>query len=60
MSPEYAEALEQSRMASRTFAEAQAAYRSRKIGDAEFLSAKAKHDEAMRAFDAAYALEEAR
>jgi hypothetical protein len=57
MSKEYELALEASRKASREFAAAQTAYRARKIDDREFLAAKAKHDEACKAFDAAYAKE---
>lgn len=60
LSSEYIEALEASRIASRTFAAAQRAYRAREIGDAEFLAARALHDAALAAFDAAYDKEQVR
>ena len=40
---------------SRQFGEAQKAYRSRQIGDAEFLAAKKAFDESRKKFDAAFA-----
>ena len=55
MSTEYEKALEVSRVASKEFDLAVTAYRARKIGAAEFLAAKAKHDAAMKMFDAAFA-----
>ena len=48
--------LETANAASKKFAIAQAAYRARTIGDAEFLAAKREHDAASKAFDAAYSL----
>lgn len=54
---DYAKALEESRKASAEFRAAKDAYRSRKIGDSEFLAAKAKYDASEKAFDAAYAKE---
>jgi hypothetical protein len=57
MTKTYEAALEASRKASREFAIVVADYRARKVGDAEFLAAKAKHDEANKVFDAAYAKE---
>lgn len=59
-SPEYLAALETAREASRVFAKAQADYRARRIGDREFLAARAVYDESDRAFDAAFAAEDAR
>lgn len=60
ISAEYAKALEESRAASAIFREAQLAYRSRKIGDAEFLAARKIYDASEAAFDAAYAAEDAK
>jgi hypothetical protein len=57
MTKTYEAALEASRKAAREFTAAQVAYRTRQIGDAEFLVAKAKYDESEKAFDAAYAKE---
>lgn len=57
MTKTYAKALEEANKASAEFRTAQAAYRARKINDAEFLAAKAKHDASQKEFDAAYAEE---
>lgn len=57
MSPEYKKALETVNEASRVFSRAQKAYRTREIGDEEFLAAKAIMAAAETAFDAAYAKE---
>lgn len=56
----YETARETANKAGRVFAKAQADYRARKIGDAEFLAAKKVHDEAQRAFDKAFAEEQER
>lgn len=56
----YATALEKSRAASRVFAQAQADYRAQRIGDAEFLAARAVHNEASRKFDVAFTREQER
>ena len=56
-SREYELALEKARQASRAFAVAQKAYRTRQIGDAEFLAAKKIYDASGVEFDAAYAKE---
>ena len=55
LSPEYAAALEASRVAGAKYALLAKAYRSQKIGDAEFLAGRAAYNEAEKAFDAAYA-----
>lgn len=60
MSKAYEAAYKKSGEAIRTFKTVQEAYRSRKIGDAEFLRGKAAYDKAMAAYDAAYAKEQAR
>ena len=60
LSVEYSLALVRANDASKTFRIAQEAYRSRKIGDAEFLAAKALHDAAQNEFDAAFAKESAK
>ena len=57
MTNEYKAALEKANKVSAEFRAAQIAYRARKIGDAEFLAAKAKYDASEKAFDAAYAKE---
>ena len=59
-SAEYTTAREAANRASQEFRRVTDAYRARKIGDAEFLKAKAEHDAAQREFDAAYAKEGAR
>ncbi len=59
VSAEYAQAFDKSRAASAEFRKAQLAYRSRQIGDAEFLAAKALHDAACKEFDVAFAKESA-
>ena len=56
-SAEYLKALDASRIASKKFSVVTAAYRARKIGDAEYLAARREHDAAMEAFDLAYAKE---
>ena len=55
MDNEYAAALTKANAASAEFRKAQLAYRSRQIGDKEFLAAKALHDAACKEFDAAFA-----
>ena len=60
MSPEYRAAIESARAASIKFSAAQHAYRARLIGDTEFLAARAEWLESDKAFDAAYAAEDAR
>ena len=50
-SKEYEAARIKASEATREFFKAQSAYRSRAIGDAEFLAAKAIHDAAQGAFD---------
>lgn len=52
---EYAAALEAARAAARTFAAVTADYRARKIGDAEYLAARAVSKAADEAFDVAFA-----
>lgn len=59
-SPAYLAAYRASGDASRAFALAQAAYRSRRIGDAEYLAARKVHAEAQAAFDVAYLAEQNR
>lgn len=59
LSPAYEAALVASNTATTIWMRAQAAYRSMKIGDAEFLAAKAAHDVAQAAFDVAFAAEQA-
>lgn len=56
-SVEYSLALVRANDASKAFRSVQEAYRSGKIGDAEFLAGKALHDAAQKEFDAAYAKE---
>lgn len=57
MSNEYKAAYEKSGEAIRAFKVAQVAYRTRQIGDAEFLAARKAYDAAMAEYDAAYAKE---
>jgi hypothetical protein len=57
-SKRYLEALAKANRASAEFKKAQEAYRSRQIGDKEFLKARAKWDESDKEFDAAYAAEQ--
>jgi hypothetical protein len=57
-SPAYEIALGKARVASAAFGLAQEAYRSRKIGDAEFLAARQLYLDSDAAFDIAFALEE--
>jgi outer membrane protein TolC len=49
--PEYDSALEAVRAATRAFRRAEADYRARKIGDTEYLAARADMQAADRAFD---------
>lgn len=51
---DYAAALEAARAAARVYREAQTAYRARKIGDAEYLAARAAWEASDKAFDDAY------
>lgn len=60
VSAAYLEALEASRVASRAYIAAQAAYRAREIDDAAFLEARAAFTASTAAFDAACALEQSR
>lgn len=60
MSPQYAAALEASRVASKRFTEATRAYRAREIDDATYLAAREAHAAAQVAFDAAFELEQKR
>jgi hypothetical protein len=60
MSKRYAAALAKARKASSDFRQAQADYRSRKIGDAEFLKARAAYKRSDEALDQAVSLENAR
>jgi hypothetical protein len=55
MTTEYAAALEASRVAYRKFDAVRNDYRALKVGDAEFLAAKAEYEESEKAFDAAFA-----
>ena len=57
-SPAYEKALEESRQASRDFAEVQRAYRAQEIGDEEFLAGREIYDAAMAKFDEAYTNEQ--
>jgi hypothetical protein len=57
MTKTYEAALEESRKAARKFMAVQADYRARKIGDAEYLAARAEYEASEKAFDAAYAKE---
>lgn len=59
-SSEYEKASKAASAASAKFREAQVAYRSKKIGDKEFLEAKRLHDTAQAEFDKAFAKEQAR
>lgn len=59
-SAEYQRAYEKSALAIREFKEAQQLYRARRIGNAEFLRARAAYDKAMAEYDAAYAAEQER
>ena len=56
----YAEALKESRKAADVYRLALADYRSGKIGDDEYLKARAAYKKSEVAFDAAYAAESAR
>lgn len=58
MSPEYTEALEASREATKKFGVVTQAYRNRVIGDAEFLEARRIYDQAQLDFDKAYDIEQ--
>lgn len=57
-SPAYEKALEESRQASRDFAEVQRAYRAQEIGDEEFLAGRKVYDAAMAKFDEAFTNEQ--
>lgn len=59
MSPEYAAAYAAHNEAHALLRKAQLAYRARQIGDAEYLAARKVEEDALRAFDAAYAAETA-
>ena len=59
MTIEYELALNAANAASAKFRAAQDAYRACKIGDTEFLAARAEFDRSTAAFDAAYAKETA-
>lgn len=59
-SPEYAQALEVSREATKKFGIATQAYRNRIIGDSEYLEARRIYDQAQIAFDKAYDIEQAK
>lgn len=56
----YQAALERSRESSRAFTKVQNDYRSLKIGDTEYLAARAVYDKSVAEFDAAFAAEQAR
>lgn len=56
---EYESAIIASRASSAKYGEAQVAYRSRLIGDAEFLAARAEFISSQKEFDVAFAREEA-
>ena len=60
LSAEYQAALRDHTIAADDYRQALSDYRTRRIGDAEFLAAKAKYNEATAAFDAAYAKEQAK
>lgn len=60
MSKEYEAALESAREASQRFARVQQDYRARRIGDEEYLAARADWDHSQVAFDAAFAKEDQR
>lgn len=57
MTDEYRKALEEHNKASKTFSEVREAYRSRLIGDEEYLAARKAYKEATEAYDAAYLAE---
>lgn len=59
-SAKYEAACEAHRTAALKFNKAQVAYRTRKIGDAEFLAARAEFMDATKAFDLAFDEEQAR
>lgn len=59
-SPEYLAALKASNEASRTFNRVRDAYRAQRIGDEEFLRARAAYVASEAAFDKAFAEEQAR
>lgn len=58
MSPEYAAALAKANAAGRVFAAVQESYRSRLIGDAEFIAGRNAYDAANAEFDIAFAAED--
>ena len=55
MNTNYEAALEKSRIASRAFGQVQADYRSRKIGDSEYLAGRKTYEAAMSEYDVAFA-----
>ena len=57
MNAKYAAALAKANAASAEFAKAQSDYRSRKIGDNEFLAARKVYDASTKEFDDSYSLE---
>ncbi len=57
MTATYEAALNKSNIASRAFGLVQVAYRTRKIGDAEYLAARAVYEKSVAEFDAAFAAE---
>jgi len=57
MTPEYTAALVASQSVILKFQAAQKAYRALKIGDSEYLAARAEYEQGMKAYDAAYAKE---
>lgn len=59
MSNEYAVALEAGRAAATKYMKALADYRALKIGDGEYLAARAESQAAAKAFEEAYAKEQA-
>ena len=59
MTNTYKEALEKSRLAVRAFEQVQIAYRTMKIGDADYLAGRAIYDASTLEFDKAFAAEEA-
>ena len=59
MTNTYKAALEKSRLAVRAFKQVQIAYRTMKIGDADYLAGRAIYDASTLEFDKAFAAEEA-
>jgi hypothetical protein len=56
----YDDAIAAHNRAAAVFRAAQTAYRTRQIGDAEFLAARAAYDESTKIFDAAFTAEQVR